>query len=121
MSEPMRILNKVDLSGLAKIVSENGESANELISTLNNLISVLSNKSSDVKINFDVASLIDEIRAIPERMPTQEMKVPSINLNTADLAAAFREREANDAISYEVDIKRGTNGKIVKMLFSPVR
>ena len=74
----------------------------------------------EVNVNFDTSELVNAIANIPKSDPQPiNVEIPPADVN---VTAAIQEMEARrEAVSYEFNIKRGTDGKIVSVIANPVR
>lgn len=113
MSDPLRILNKIDLSDLAKVVGKNGDATKELISVLTTMVQALSvdKEAPNVSVNMDVERII---KAMPK---TPEAKAPVVNMDMEGLKAVL---EPKNSPSYVFDIERDGHGRIKRLTANPV-
>ncbi len=115
-----------DIESLVKAIRDNANDTNKTIEVMLTFIKAMSEKDNrpsapEVNVNVDMQPLIDEIQRIPQSIPRQEVNIPNMSFDTTDLAAAFRENQMQrQAISYEFNIKRGTNNKIVSIIATPM-
>ena len=78
-------------------------------------------KAPEVNVNFDVEALASALNKNRPVMP--EMKAPEIKMEAPviDMKAIVNEMEARrESISYEFNIKRGSDGKIVGVIANPI-
>ena len=116
MSDQMRILNKIDLSDLASIVGNSGESTKELITALTALIQILSEKKEPT-VNFDVAALAQALGAMKQEIKAPDVKVAA---PVIDLKPDINVPEP-EPVAYEFTFKYGPNGRPVSATATPIR
>jgi uncharacterized protein with NRDE domain len=111
-----QIVNKIDFTKVAEVIGSANEDTKKLISALLDMVKILSEQKApnvqapNVSVNMDVEKLI---KAIPKP------EAPVVHVKN-DVINEQRESEEVKPCSYEFDIERDGQGRIKKVLASPV-
>ena len=107
---------------LISAIKESSMDTAKLMEMMSEIMRVVSERKEpvipkpEVNVNFDVEALAKAIKPQQIEAPNIHIDAPSI-----DMKAAVAEIEARrEAISYEFNIKRGSDGKIVSVIASPI-
>ena len=110
---------------LMEVINSGSNDTKKLLEMMMAILSAVSEKKElpkpEVNVNFDMAQLAQLMNDKQQTAP--EIKMPEVNFTAPeiDLKAAVNEIEMRrEAVSYEFNIKRGTDGKIVSVIANPI-
>lgn len=109
-------INKIDLSSVSEVMEKSSEDTKKLISALLDMVRILSEQKApnvqapNVSVNMDVEKLI-------KAMPKPEAPVVHVK---NDVINEQKEMGEVKPCSYEFNIERDGQGRIKKVLASPV-